>query len=183
MKNYEITEGCYPPNSLIGKCFNSTRAIKISQKQTRPFRYARGARQGCILSPLLFNLYINDLPSAFENTLSDPFVLPNGAKLNFLKHDYKIAFIDKLTSHCTSWMMKINLKKTKIMVFQKRARKNAELRFLIDGQIIDVVQEYTYLGTRISSSRNFCVTAHVKISKKRPFMPHLARDDIRISAN
>ena len=80
-------------------------------------------------------------------------------------------------------MMKINLKKTKIMVFQKSARKNAELRFLIDGQIIDVIQEYTYLGTRISSSRNFCVTAHVKISKESPFMPHLAGDDIRISTN
>ena len=80
-------------------------------------------------------------------------------------------------------MMKINLKQTKIMVFQKRARKNAELRFLIDGQIIDVVQVYSYLGTRISSSRNFCVTPHVKILKKKPFMPYLARDDIRISAN
>ena len=53
--------------------------------------------------------------------------------------------------------MKVNLKKTKIMVFQKRARKNAELRFLTDGQIIDVVQEYTYQGTRISSSGSFSV--------------------------
>ena len=33
---------------------------------------------------LLFNLYINDLPFAFENTLSDPFVLPDGAKINSL---------------------------------------------------------------------------------------------------
>ena len=60
-------------------------------------------------------------------------------------------------------MMKINLEKTKIMVFQKRARENAKLRFLIDGQIIDVVQEYTYLGTRISSSGNFSVSReHLK---------------------
>ena len=38
-------------------------------------------------------------------------------------------------------MMKINPKKTKIMVFQKRARKNADFHFLIDSQIIGVVQE------------------------------------------
>ena len=59
--------------------------------------------------------------------------------------------------------MKISLKKIKIMVFQKRAWKNAELRFLIDGQNIDVVQEYTYLGTWISSSGNFSVSCeHLK---------------------
>ena len=46
----------------------------------------------------------------------------------------------------------------KIMVFQKRARKCAEFRFFIGNQIIDVVQEYTYLGSRMSSSGNFSVT-------------------------
>ena len=33
---------------------------------------------------LLFNLYVNDLAFTFNNVLSDPFVLPNGTKLNFL---------------------------------------------------------------------------------------------------
>ena len=37
-------------NNLIKSFyFNSTCTIKIAQKQTRPFRYARGVRQGCIL--------------------------------------------------------------------------------------------------------------------------------------
>ena len=43
-----------------------------------------GVQEGCILIPLLFNLYISDLSSAFDNTLWDPFVLPNGAKINYL---------------------------------------------------------------------------------------------------
>ena len=70
--------------------------------------------------------------------------------------------------------MKINLKKTKIMVFQKRSRKNAELPFLLDGQIIDVVQEYTYLGIRVESPHQEISECHMDISKEKLFMPYLA---------
>ena len=53
--------------------------------------------------------------------------------------------------------MKISPKKTKFMVFQKRARTNSDFHFLVDSQII-VVQEHTYLGTQMSSSGNFSVS-------------------------
>ena len=51
--------------------------------------------------------------------------------------------------------MSINPKNTKITVFQKRAKKCSEQIFYVGNQIIDVVQDYTYLGTKISSSKNF----------------------------
>ena len=33
----------------------------MGSESSEPFRYLRGVRQGCPTSPLLFNLYINDL--------------------------------------------------------------------------------------------------------------------------
>ena len=83
-KLLRITVGDCFYNLIKSLYFNSTYTIKIAHKQTRPFRYVRGVREGCILIPLLFNLYISDLPSAFENTLWDPFVLPNSTKINSL---------------------------------------------------------------------------------------------------
>ena len=112
----------------------SSCALKIGTSQTKSFSYSRGVRQGCILSPLLFNLYVNDLPSAFQNTLSDPIILPNGTKLNSLLYADDLIIISRskiglqnclntLSSFCNSWMLDINSKKTKVMVFQKRAKK------------------------------------------------------------
>ena len=43
----------------------------------------------------------------------------------------------------------------KVMIFQKRAKKCTESSFHIDNEIIKIVQNYTYLGTLISSTGNF----------------------------
>ena len=49
------------------------------------------------------------------------------------------------------------------MIFQKRAKKNFDLEFHIAKQNIDIVHEYAYLGTRISSTGNFNVSLeHLK---------------------
>ena len=123
---------------------------------------------------MLFNFYVNDLPSAFQNTLSEPIILPNGTKLNSLLCADDLIIISRskiglqncfntLSSFCNSWMIDINSKKTKVMIFQKRAKKNSNLEFHIGKETIDIVHEYTYLGTRISSTGNFNISLeHLK---------------------
>ena len=106
-------------------------------------------------------------------------MLPNGTKLNSLFYaDHLITlsrsklglqnFLNKLSSYCNSWMLKINSKKNKIMVFQKGTKKSDDV-FHIGNEIVVVIQDYTYLGTRISSSGN--LHFHLNIFDKKPFIP------------
>ena len=118
------------------------------------------------VSPLLFNLFINNLPYLFENTLSDPFVLPNGTKINSLLYADDLIILSRsktglqnclntLSSYCKTWRLKVNPKKTKIMIFQKRPRKSVDINFNIGTEPIEIVQEYTYLGTRLTPTGNY----------------------------
>ena len=109
-------------------------AIKLDNYRTSFFEYSRGVRQGCILSPLLFNLFLNELPLSLKNDRTDPIILPNGENINTLFYADDLVFISRskvglqnclehLQSFCSTWHMEVNLKKTKIMIFQKSGRK------------------------------------------------------------
>ena len=53
-------------NDLIKNLYyNSTGSVRTGDSQTQPFQYARDVLLGCILSPRLFNLYINNLPCKY----------------------------------------------------------------------------------------------------------------------
>ena len=163
--SYNINDNIY---KLIKDLYSKSNcAIKLGQNKTKSFKYSRGVRQGCILSPLLFNLYLNELPFLLDkNKGSDPLILPNGTKLNSLLYADDLIILSRskhglqnclntLQLFCETWKLDVNLKKTKIMTFQKKTRKSQSHEFYLNDRLVETTKEYTYLGVKLTTTGNF----------------------------
>ena len=62
--------------------------------------------------------------------------------------------LDKLNAYTEQWDLKVNIKKTKVLIFQKRGRKSTT-KFFIGHQKIEQTNTYKYLGTIITDTGNF----------------------------
>ena len=62
-----------------------------------------------------------------------------------------------LSVFCEQWKMQVHLKKTKIMVFQKKCRKSFNPSFSYKKDVIPKLNDYTYLGIKITSTGNFAL--------------------------
>ena len=119
--------------------------------------------------------------------MSELFVHPNGTKLNSLLYADDLIILSRsktglpkcpnaLSSYCETWMLNINPLKTKIMAFQKCPRKSVDCNFEIGTEPIEIVQEYTYLGTRLTPTGNF--TFAQEHLKENLYTPSLVYENI-----
>ena len=141
-------------------------AVRIGNKQTDFFSQERGVKQGCNLSPTLFNIYINELAKTLERSsapgitlhdteikcllYADDLVLMSPTKEGLQQH------LDHLYRFCQTWALTVNLNKTNIMIFQKRSRsQDVRPKFSIDTKHVEYCTHYTYLGLKLSSTGHF----------------------------
>lgn len=171
-KSFDVIKSIYENNKL---------AVKIGDKHTDFFPQGRGVKQGCNLSPTLFNIYINELALLLEQSTAPGLTLTDTEiKCLFYADDLVILSptreglqqsLDILHQYCQTWALTVNMKKTKIMTFQKRSRlQRNDPEFKIGGTQIEQTNSYTYLGLQISSTGNFCsAVKELKEKAKRAF--------------
>ena len=151
---------------LIKTLYSKTKCtIKHGFQRSKCFDYSNGVRQGCILSPMLFNLYLNEIPFLLDKQDTDPLLLPDGLSLNCLLYADDLVLISSsanglqnalsaFSQFCRDWRMTINTKKPKAIIFQKKHRKSTLLKhkFCINGENVEITNSYTYLGVRFSTN-------------------------------
>ncbi len=140
--------------------------VKINTKRTRYLSQERGVRQSCCFSPTLFNIYVNELALSLERSAAPGLTL-HDSQIRCLLYAYDLVLpspsqhglqqnLNLLDQYCQTWPLTVNLKKTNIMIFQKRSRsQETQHIFTLGTDQITRTSHYNYLGLKITSTGNF----------------------------
>ena len=131
------------------------------------FKTEKGVRQGCILSPCLFNLYAEYI---MQNTRLDE--AQSGIKIsrrniNNIRHAYDITLMEERGEELKSLLMKMKeesekggstLNKTKIMT------SSPITSWHIDGKTMETVTDFIFSGSKITAyviAYALCICTHM----------------------
>nr|XP_006817258.1 PREDICTED: RNA-directed DNA polymerase from mobile element jockey-like [Saccoglossus kowalevskii] len=148
--------------NLIKSMYSVTKyAIKTAHGCTNSFSSSCGVKQGCNLSPLLFNIFINDLsdsilsnPVSLENNLFNCLLFADDIVIVSNSNNGLQNSLDSLNNYCNKWKLQVNTKKTQVIIFNKQG-KFIDGDFYLGNNQIQIVNSYNYLGIVFQSSGNF----------------------------
>ena len=139
-----------------------------------------GLRQGCVLSPCLFSLFISDFPTFVQEQgclgvkIHDEYVhalfyADDGALLATSADELQ-KMIDALCLYCAKWRIFVNCGKTKVVVFNHTPSNTWKCEcpvFKYNGEPLEVVDEFKYLGVYFHArTKETCCVAH-RLSQAR----------------
>ena len=150
-------------NLLKNMYDKSLLSIKVGNELTENFSSSVGVRQGDVLSPNLFKIFINDLPDYLSETGDSIFL--NDLQIDCLMYADDVILIsqsasglqnkiDKLQKFCNDWCLNININKTKVLIFNKGG-KFLNQNFILNGTSLECVNSIKYLGIMLTCSGSF----------------------------
>ncbi|GFO10081.1 endonuclease-reverse transcriptase [Plakobranchus ocellatus] len=166
-------------------------AVRI-ENEISPFQMIkRGVRQGCVLSPDLFNLYSETI---LRNLDEYPGIRIGGRMINNLRYADDTVLIaenkedlqkliDIAATKSKRMGLELNSKKTEVMVINRRPNLNADL--FVDGTKLKQRDYFKYLGTIITQDGKSHTEIKARIAQAKTYFqkkkPLLTNNKITIT--
>jgi len=142
---------------------NRSQYVSVNNFVSNKLSVSYGVPQGSVLGPLLFILFINDLPAFIINDDLSQFVdvMLYADDLCLIVHHPAIdnlinlinIFIKKVSNYCSHNSLFLNLTKTKVLFFGDSSL--VENRIVLNHTAVDCVDCFKYLGYTIDSKLTF----------------------------
>ena len=130
--------------------------VRINGSKSDSFRVRVGLRQGCVLSPLLFIIFMDRISR--RSTTPDCVTMGNARVESLLFADdvARLASsssglqraLDRFAAECTMAGMQISTKKTEVMVL---SRQKEQCAVNVNGTSLNQVEKFKYLGVEFSN--------------------------------
>lgn len=170
--------------NIIEKLYwQQTASVRTEKGISQQVEIQRGVRQGCVLSPLLFNLYSEEI---FVRALSEceEGIKINGETVNNIRYADDTVIIaesqealqnllNRISQTGKEYGLNINVRKTKVMAVSKTGHRQMNIR-LNDSQI-EQVNKFKYLGCWITEDLNPDVEIRARIEYARGVFTKMKR--------
>ena len=144
---------------VVKNMYESVKAcVRINNECTDFFECSEGLRQGCLLSPILFSMFVNEFTKIIETSgLRGIQLFPDLMELFLLLFADDIALISDtksglqrqlslLSLFCKEYKITVHIGKTKVVVFRKGGQLRNTDRWTYNGEYIEVINSFQYVG-------------------------------------
>ena len=141
--------------------------VRVDNECTGYFECPKGLKQGCLLSPIIFSVFVNELSKLIENSnLRGIQLFPDLTEIFLLLFADNIVLIsdtikglqqklEVLKNFCKDFKMIVNVIKTKVMVFRQGGMLRQREKWYYDGQLLETVNVFHYVGLLFSTKLSF----------------------------
>ena len=146
--------------------------VKWADQYSEWFSVTAGVRQGGVLSPNFYSIYVDDLLNKLRSSGKGCHFRAKFAAALFYADDMAIispsikglqCLLNICGEFCIEWDICLNPKKSKNLYFGKRI--NIAQTITLNGTAIDWVDEWPYLGVTLKSSKVFDCSVKERIRK------------------